>query len=151
MGPDRPKANLTLEEGRDIQQTVQTFCKEHGIKANYITTLENALKARVENPIPLLLLMGVIVSTGDRKILAIPEGSNYTIETGVFCAKYDNSKDSIDSDWCKALMTRVKTRLEPNFVRRILLVIPIDAPDSRKLKLVLHEGFIHISFIYNNI
>jgi hypothetical protein len=40
-------------------------------------------------------------------------------------------------------MKRVTQRLETPFVRKILLVVPIDAPDSRKLKLVLHEGEQH--------
>jgi hypothetical protein len=64
--------------------------------------------------------------------------------TGVFCAKYDSSKHPVDSDWCRALMKRVTQRLEtPTFVRRILLIVPIDAPDSRKLKLVIREGEQH--------
>ena len=40
-------------------------------------------------------------------------------------------------------MKRVQNRLEPSFIRRILLVVPIDAPDSRKLKLVIREGEQH--------
>lgn len=49
----------------------------------------------------------------------------------------------MDSDWCKALMRRVDQRLNPPFVRRILLVVPVDAPDTRKLKLVIREGEQH--------
>jgi hypothetical protein len=66
------------------------------------------------------------------------------VTTGVFCTKYDSSKHPVDSDWCRALMKRVTQRLEtPTFVRRILLIVPIDAPDSRKLKLVIREGEQH--------
>ena len=61
----------------------------------------------------------------------------------MFCARYDSSKNPVDSDWCKALMKRVQQRLEAPFVRRILLVVPIDAPDTRKLKLVIREGEQH--------
>lgn len=143
LGGDRAKVNLTLEEGNDLTRTVQLFCQQYGVKANYVATLEQALKAVVKNPPPLLLMMGAIVFTGERKILAIPEGANYTVETGVFCARYDDSKDSIDSDWCQSLMRRVKQRLETIFVRRILLVVPIDAPDSRKLKLIVRDGEQH--------
>jgi hypothetical protein len=82
MGADRPKANLTLEEGRDLRKTVELFCQQHGVKANFVETLETALRKQVVSPAPLLLMMGVVVATGDRKILAIPEGANVTVETG---------------------------------------------------------------------
>ena len=82
LGADQPKANLTLEEGRDIKRTVQLFCQEHNIKPGFEGKLESALRERVVSPAPLLLMLGAIVSTGDRKILAIPEGSNSTVETG---------------------------------------------------------------------
>jgi hypothetical protein len=36
----------------------------------------------------ILLVEGVVTSTGHRYVLGIPEGANATIETGVFCAKY---------------------------------------------------------------
>ena len=67
----------------------------------------------------------------------------YAVHIGVFCAKYESSKDPVDSDWCRALMRRVKQRLDTSFVRRVLLVVPIDAPDTRKLKLVIREGEQH--------
>jgi len=144
MGAGKPKQNLTLEEGRDLKQTVLLFCQTHGVKANFVQTLEDALRQRVKSPDPLLLMMGAIISTGDRKILAIPEGSNYTVETGVFCTRYDSSRNPIDSDWCQALLKRVEERLNSNaFQRRVLLVVPVDAPDTRKLKLVIREGEQH--------
>jgi hypothetical protein len=65
MGPNQPKANLTLEEGRDIRQTVLEFCKKHSVQASYVETLEKALRGRIVNPppykvihlFPLLLLL----------------------------------------------------------------------------------------------
>lgn len=82
MGADRPKANLTLEEGRDLKRTVQLFCQEHNIQATFGGKLEAALRERVVSPTPLLLMLGAIIGTGDRKILAIPEGANTTVEIG---------------------------------------------------------------------
>lgn len=83
----RPKANLTLEEGRDIKRTVQLFCQEHNIKTGlgFESKLEDALRARVVSPTPLMLMMGAVIGTGERKILAIPEGANSTVETGSAC------------------------------------------------------------------
>jgi hypothetical protein len=82
LGAGQPKANLTLEEGRDIKRTVQQFCQQHRIQASFEGKLEAALRDRVVSPTPLMLMLGAIVSTGDRKILAIPEGANSTVETG---------------------------------------------------------------------
>lgn len=144
MGADMPKVNLTLEEGRDIKETVKAFCLKHGVKANYVPTLEEALRQRVVNPLRLQLQLGVVTPIGERMILAIPEGANATVETAVFCAKNDMSKDAAASDWCKALIERVEERLNSTALsRKILVVIPIDAPDSRKLQLVVREGEQH--------
>jgi hypothetical protein len=88
LGNNQPKANLTLEEGRDLKLTVQQFCKQHNIKPGFEGQLETALRARVVNPTPLMLMLGAVVASGDRKILAIPEGANATVETGMlggFC------------------------------------------------------------------
>lgn len=143
LGDNVPKQNLTLVEGADIKRTVQLFCQKHKIQANYVDKLEQALRARVTNPPPLQLMLGVITNMGERKILAIAEGVNATVETGVFCAKYDNSKDVTESAWCKGLIQRVHNRLNVEFNRNIVLVVPIDAPDSRKLKLIIREGEQH--------
>lgn len=84
--------------------------------------------------------MGVVVPTGDRRILAIPEGANATVATHVFCAKNNITK----SEECDLLHERVKQRLDDlHFVRRIILVLPIEAPDSRQLRLVIREGEQH--------
>lgn len=143
MGDTKPKVNLTLVEGANIKQTVQVFCQKHGVQANYVDTLEQALRKRVVNPPPLQLLLGVVTNIGDRKVLAIPDGTNATVETGVFCAKYDNTPDVTETAWCKGLLKRVDERLNIKFNRRIILVVPIDAPDSRKLQLIIREGEQH--------
>lgn len=146
MGDSQPKVNLTLLEGNDIKQTIAAFCRQYQIQASYQPQLEKALRARIVNPKPLNLMLGAVTSIGDRHILAVPDGANATIETGVFCVRYDDSKeDATSSNWCQQLMKRVDERLNPSpaFQRRILLVLPIDAPDGRKLQLVLHEGEQH--------
>lgn len=146
MGNDKPKVNLTLVEGADLQQTVRDFCKQYGVVGTYVATLEKALRGRVVNPVPLNLMLGVIIpATGERKILGIPEGTNATVETGVFCAQNDNTEDVTSTPWCKGLLTRVHNRLNTTdkFVRKILLVVPIDAPDGRKLQMVIRQGEQH--------
>lgn len=142
---EQPKVNLTLVEGADLVQTVQAFCKKHGVVGSYVATLEKALRARVVNPPPLNLMLGVIIpATGERKILGIPEHTNATVETGVFCAQNDNSEDVTSTPWCSGLLKRVENRLNSDkFVRKILLVVPIDAPDGRKLQLVIRQGEQH--------
>jgi hypothetical protein len=143
MGDSVPKANLTLVEGADIKQTVQAFCQKHGVRMDNAERLEKALRARVKHPEPLSLMIGAVTNTGERHILAIPEGANATVVTGVFCAKYDNAQDATDTPWCQGLIKRVESRLFGPFIRKILLVVPIDAPDSRKLQLVIREGEQH--------
>jgi hypothetical protein len=141
LGNSQPKANLTIVEGDDIQQTILSFMQKNNIQKNYYETLYKALKGRIVNPPPLQLLLGVVTPIGDRQILGIPEGTNATVETGVFCAKFDNSKDVLESKWCKGLMERVEKRLfNLSFQRKIILKQVIDAPDTRKLTYILYEG-----------
>lgn len=140
MGPGLPKLNLTLLEGEDMRTVVTAFCRNNSVDLSNVDALEKALRQRAISPAPLQLMLGVVVPTGDRRILGIPEGSNTTLETHVFCAKNNITK----SDECDMLLQRVKQRTEDlTFVRRILLVLPIEAPDARKLKLVIREGEQH--------
>lgn len=145
LGDNQPKANLTLVEGADVRRTVQAFCQQYKVTdAGNVDMLEKALRARIVSPPPLALMLGVVTNIGERHILAIPQGSNATVEVGVFCAKWDNSPDVTDTPWCRGLQRRVTDRLAAErFQRRILLIVPIDAPDGRKLQLVIHEGEQH--------
>lgn len=78
--------------------------------------------------------------TGHRRILAVPEGTNATVETGVFCAKYNVTS----TEECNRIQGRVDERLNPKtFLRRILVSLTVDAPDSRKLQLIVREGEQH--------
>jgi hypothetical protein len=139
MGKEQPKLNLTIEEGYDIKDVVKNFCIINNIPLANTGNLEKALRNRVKNPLPLNLMLGIIIPTGDRKMLVVPENTNTTIEVGVFCAKY-NITSKID---CENILEQVMYRLEVPFHRRILLVIPIDAPDGRKIKLIIREGEQH--------
>jgi len=137
MGEGKPKQNLTLLEGQDVRETVLSFCRQWGVGGGYVDTLMNALRSRVNNPAPLRLILGVVLPTGHRRVLGIEEGSNATIETGVFCARYNIS----NTEDCDRLQQRVENRLSSE--RPVLTVMNIDAPDSRKLKLVVHQGEQH--------
>ncbi len=158
--------NLTLYEGQDLIAVVVQFCKEHFISDQTSkNALESALRERVgriSTPASTLIL-GVVGPDGIRRILGIPYGSNYTVETSVFCAKYGLSGISklikkkyyglddlgggrVNLDQCERLMSIVKQRLDPDikkYERKILAVVPVDAIDGRKLKLAVFEGEQH--------
>lgn len=134
-----PKVNLTLEEGRSVRDTVIMFCKANNVSISNVDVLEKALRARIVSPPPLLLMLGVVIPTGDRVILAIPESSNTTVEVNVFCARYNITT----TDKCDEVQKRVDERLHVPFLRNVLLVVPIDAPDSRKLQMIIRQGEQH--------
>lgn len=138
FGRDR-KENLTLHEGQDLDFAVNAFIRLHSLPATNAPNLQRALKERVQNPDPLLLTLGVVVPTGHRRILSVPTGSNASLEVGVFCAR--NNVTSLKS--CQQIESRVMARLECSFVRTVLLNLPIDAPDSRKLKFLIRQGEQH--------
>lgn len=154
----------SLQEGQDLKQVVRVFAQKNFVKESFVEVLEKALRAKVRDPVPLQLQLGVVTPLGHRVILAIPEHTNSTIETSVFCARHGavapaliaavqtsgsseaataTAAEPINSPWCAALRERVEARLNVTFPRRILLVLPIDAPDGRNLKLVIREGEQH--------
>ena len=119
------------------------FVQKHKIPTENIITLENALKKRIFNPHPYSLLLGVVNPLGSRNILAIPqsdETNNTSLETRIFCAKHNIT--TVEA--CDGVLERVEARLNHlTFSRKVLLVVPVDAPDSRKLQLILREGEQH--------
>lgn len=139
FGGDK-RLNLTLAEGQDLQQVVRAFCDLHALPASNIPNLAAALQKRVPSPPPLLLMMGVVVPTGHRRVLGVHEGSNVTIETGAFCLRHN-----VSQSLCEGLQTRVAQRLDPypRFARTVLLSLPVDAPDSRTVRLLVRQGEQH--------
>lgn len=105
--------------------------------------MENALKKRIFNPPPYSLLLGVVNPLGSRNILGIPqsnEENTTALETRIFCAKHNITT----VEGCDGVLERVKARLNDlTFNRKVLLVVPVDAPDSRKLQLIIREGEQH--------
>lgn len=135
-----PDLNITIQEGDDLSIIIKNFASQYGISQMDISKLENALRNRIVHPEPLLLLMGVIIPSGERKILSIKQNTNATFETHVFCAQNNISS----SDDCGRILQRVIQRTESShYTRNILLVVPIDAPDGRKIKLIVREGEQH--------
>jgi len=140
VGVDKPKLNLTLLEGHDIKETVLAFCRSNGIPASYVSTLENSLRKQVKNPPALRLLLRVVTPYGISKVIGIPEGLNETVEVAVFCAENGYH----DQDDCDEVQSMVQKRLMPaNYSREIIGLLSVDAPDSRKLKMVLRQGEQH--------
>ena len=142
MGADQPKVNITLEEGRSLEGTVLAFCRTYGVGDADRIKLEEALRAKVVSPAPLALLLGVVLPNGFRRVLGIPAGANATLEAHVFCTKNDVES----ADRCDAILARVQSLVDVDssrYIRRVLLNVPINAPDGRKLQLVLREGEQH--------
>ncbi len=139
MGENVPKANLTLLEGEDINQTILKFLQKHKAPLSNTGALLEALKARIPKPPPLTLQLGVVTPLGDRKVLGIPARSNITMETGVFCAR----NNITDRKQCKDIEARVNDRLNVKFQRNVRVSFSVNAPDSRELTFVIHEGEQH--------
>ena len=76
LGENIPKVNLTLEEGQSLHDVVVQFCTLHKVGVSDMSVLENALGKRVVSPTPLDLMLGVVVPSGERKILGVPTGES---------------------------------------------------------------------------
>ena len=143
LGSELGKLNLTLWEGNDLKTTVSKFCQTHNIPSSYYQTLQDSLRKQIRNPEPMALQMGVILPTGERRVLGVAEGANATIETSVFCIQHD----ILDEETCEAIQERVRNRLnatkDKNYDRNILAVLNVDSPDGRQLKMVVRQGEQH--------
>jgi hypothetical protein len=136
---DVPKLNLTVNEGESLAQKVVQFCNEYGFASSNINRIEDALRKSIQNPKPLLLHMGVALPSGLRKIVGIPEGSNVTLETAVFCSRYNISYGK----HCLNLEHRIQNRLQGSFYREVLTSVSIESVDGRNLKILVREGEQH--------
>ena len=135
------KANLTLHSGQDIAAVVQAFCQTHAVPLSYADKLVNALKDKIPRERHLSLLLGVVNPLGHRNVMALYQDANVTVEVAAFCARYNvTSRKS-----CQGVEERVRSRVEVggSFTRHVLLTLPIDVPDSRKLLLPVREGDQH--------
>lgn len=142
MGENVPKANLTLLEGQDINQTIVKFLQQHRAPLSNTGALFEALKSRITKPRPppLTLLLGVITPLGDRRVLGIPGRANVTMETGIFCAR----NNITNRKQCGDIEARVNERLlDVKFQRSIRLSFSVSAPDTRELTFVVYEGEQH--------
>ena len=84
----------------------------------------------------------MVVPTGHRRILGIPQGVNVTLETHIFCNKYD----VMSYDQCDGVLARVRKIVDvprDKYIRRVILTVPINSPDGRTLTLVIREGEQH--------
>lgn len=147
LGGDK-KANLTLRAGQDISAVLASFMQAHGVPASFDGALRTALLQAVPQPPPLELLLGVVTPLGERHVLALAQGANATVETGVFCAKYNITRRQQCADVeerARLLLGRPSDNAPAQlpFERRLLLTVPIDAPDSRRLLLQVWEGEQH--------
>ncbi len=151
LGARLGHANLTLHAGQDVAMALQSFMHAHNVPASYEATLRQALVKAVPRAPPLELLLGVVTPLGERRVLALPEGANVAVETGVFCARFNITRHS----QCDAVEQRVRHLLgrelpsegeiapQLPYRRTLLLAVPVDAPDTRKLQLRVWEGEQH--------
>jgi hypothetical protein len=117
LGENIPPRQIVLQMGQSLEGVVKTFCKLYSIGVTDEDVLIEALRKKVVSPVPSSLTIGVVVPSGERRILSIPEGSNIAIETNVFCAKHDIR----DTDSCDAILNHVNNRLYPAFIRNIII------------------------------
>lgn len=81
---DMPISNMSI---------VLQFCRQHNIGANYVDTLQNALRQRVVSPRPLFLLLGkatscsIIVLPGLFKYSYVPCGRGCGSNWGIQCVR----------------------------------------------------------------
>merc|ERR1712100_626835 len=82
--------------------------------------------------------MHPVVVNGSRDILKVAPGQNATAEAEDFCVMH-----GVPMDEQPGVVEEATEQAERRAARDIVLTVPIDAPDGRKLQLELREGEQH--------
>lgn len=132
------KAALTVKEGDVLDDVVRAFMSEHSLLDSAFGILVDALKRELRPRPRLLAAVPIIVPAGRKGVLAVREGDNVTELTQTFADLHE-----IPDGIVPGLTDKVNETLVKRAARRLLLSMPVSAPDGRTLQLEVREGEQH--------
>jgi len=137
--PSGAKANLTVLEGQDLKAAVRDFAVAHQLAQSALAVLETEARKRVPPAsAEALALAHPVVVNGSRYILKVRSGENASAVAEDFCVMHGVPLERTPEVVAAANETYHKRALRP-----VVLTVPIDAPDGRKLTLQLRDGEQH--------
>ena len=136
--------NLTVMEREVAEHVVAAFIKNNSLPASSYDTLLNAVMDRGRPTPPLLLAMPIVTPDGFRRVLTVVEGQNATDEALRFCMMYNITEQRMDN-----IVELAVQRLDKRLRRRVLVTVPVNGLDGRKLQLQVREGEQHS--LYNTV
>ena len=146
-------------QGEDLKQKVIDFFTEHSLKAEAVPVVEKKLRAAArKTAVPhLLLALPVVLDDGRFRVLAVHEntkdsgdnngGADSVNVTQVVRKAFAQWNVSLEMENYEAreeaFIERVEEILQHHLKRKVLIELPLDAPDGRKLLLQVRQGQQH--------
>ena len=133
--------NLTVYQGDSLTDRVREFGAKHELDGVARTRLEAHLKANIPDSQPISALVQAITKLGSVEVLGIMLGENATDKVERFLLMQgilDQSEDEF-----RDLQEELEGKLVSRSSSRLLVELPVVAPDGRKLALQIRDGEQH--------
>ncbi|UPQ97351.1 Rubisco LSMT substrate-binding domain-containing protein [Chloropicon primus] len=134
-------ANLTIYEGDDLGDRVREFGDKHALDQVARKRLEMHVKNNIPPREPIVALLQTITQHGSLEPLGLARGENATDKVERFLLTQGVLEESEDK--FKTLAQELEEKLRSRSSARLLVEIPVVAPDGRKLTLHIREGEQH--------
>mgnify|MGYP005993402829 CR=1 FL=1 len=135
----------SVKKGRMIDDVVRTFAMKHNLPEESAQALRSALMQRAPVEPPFLISRVFTLPDGRKRTLLVQDGGNITDAVYRFAAKYNLTEgEPLQGHFVtKQLNDTIFAAAEARKERALLLAVPVDGPDGRKLTFEIREGEQH--------
>jgi hypothetical protein len=134
-----------VRKGRFLNDVVAAFARKHNLPQASADTLAQALQERAPTEEPFLFAQELQVLDGTKQILLVPEGGNVTDAVYRFAARFNltEGKPLQGHRNTDVINSTIFAGVEARRKRPVLLSVPVEGPDGRKLTLQIRESEQH--------
>jgi len=139
------EVECVVKKGRMIDDVVRSFAIKHNLPEASAQALRSALLERAPVEPPFLISRVFTLPDGRKRTLLVQDGGNVTDAVYRFAAKYNLTEgEPLQGHFVtKQLNDTIFAAAEARKERPLLLAVPVDGPDGRKLTFEIRQGEQH--------
>ncbi len=134
-----------VKKGRFLDDVVRNFARKHNLPEESAQALRQALLERAPAEPPFLISRVFTLPSGLKRTLLVKDGANITEAVYRFAAQHNLTEgEPLQGHFVtKQLNDTIFAAAEARKQRKLLLAVPVDGPDGRKLTFEIREGEQH--------
>ncbi len=140
LGKGRGSINFTIREGDSLEREAKRFGEANGLNGGGVRELVRMARgeAKRANHPTVIFTHPVILANGTRVVFRLRQKDNGTEEVFKFCAVW-NMTDPV----CNFLRNNLAPHVEKHFTDPVLVSVPFDSPDGRRIRIEPRQGQQH--------